>query len=267
MDKVLQLEDTTISGIEVGDNTFVLCKDNHSFSKIIVKEKSTVSGTITAEEIKYPTVSGSYIGSPTTLYPWVFWNESSHTNTNYYSRDHSFFAYNYDRVNGKYTSSATTHYDGTTTGNYWYPASGWTDNLVSVGSRNVIEHPLFYNSSSVVEILGKSDYIAMGNGVEGDITGYNKLVVGQATSGTTNTLTEINKSWVIDQFAGKSLVISDRTKLEEVKHIISNTSDTITVYDDFTTIPNSNTMFGIFDAVYVRCYHTGHDYSYSIRIA
>ncbi len=260
---VLQLEGDEVDNVDVGDITFALCKDNHTFSKVIVESKSTVSGTITAEDIAWPTVSGSYIGNPTTLYPWAFTGENSYTS--YYSRDRSFWCYNYGKVNDNYANSDAT-YIGYYTGNYWWPRNEYSDALVSVGNRTVIEHPVFYYGD-LNEVHGSSDYRATGFGSEGDLLCNNKLIMGQVTSATSNTLTEVNKSWEIDEFAGKALIFSCGIDAGDVNHIISNTSDTLTIYGTFDTIPDSTTMFSIFDAIYVSCIHTGNDHLYSTRIA
>ena len=268
--KTFKVEDGAADDIDIGDLSFILCKDNHTFSKISVNNTSTVSGTITIDEMKWPTVSGSYIGAPVALYPWAFCAESSYNYGTNTSRDNTFHTYRYAKVDANYSASSAG-YTGNPTGNYWFPDCTKINNLNNVGHRTVINHPVFYNSSTIYEILGETDYFATGIGTEGEILLYNKCYIGQATSGTSNTLVEANKSWETNCFAEKAIVISEGESGGDIRHILSNNSDTITIYDTFnstfTYIPDNTSMYFIFEAVYVVCYHSGGDYRYSIRIA
>ena len=74
---------------------------------------------------------------------------------------------------------------------------------------------------------------------------FDAIYMGQQDSGTTtgsNTVTTVNdtnKSWTVNQWAGKVVVCTSGTEVGQIRKIISNTSTQLTVSPDFTTIPVS----------------------------
>lgn len=71
------------------------------------------------------------------------------------------------------------------------------------------------------------------------------LASGTATSGDSNTLRDTSKSFTADQHAGRALRITGGTNSGEVRFIVSNTEDTITVRSDFSEVLDGTTEYEI----------------------
>lgn len=71
---------------------------------------------------------------------------------------------------------------------------------------------------------------------------------GRATSGGTNTLTNTNAAWTIDEWANETLFITGGTGSGQSRLISSNTSTVITVSPDWTTIPDNSSTYSITNA-------------------
>lgn len=250
---VLELE-SGVDKIEVGDETFVLCKENHYFSKLVVNSVSTTSGTITVDSI-FDTVAGSYIGSPTRIYPWCFFIEVS-----YDSARRCFNCYNYDLVADNYNATDPNYYQSVNSNFTWFPTKSTITDLCNVGKHNVVEDLVYYNDNSNFEIIGGNDYIKAGTGLEGEEFAYGKRTIGQATGGDISTIVDSSKSWTSDELAGKCVVVVGGKCHGDVRHIVSNTSNAFTVYKDFSANPDETTMYAIFDAFYRKCSIENFDY-------
>jgi hypothetical protein len=79
----------------------------------------------------------------------------------------------------------------------------------------------------------------------------NQFTVYTATSGSSNTLADTVKSWTVNEFKGKMLVLVGGTGLDQSRVILSNTATTITVRDDWVTAPALGTNYVIADRSYL----------------
>lgn len=71
---------------------------------------------------------------------------------------------------------------------------------------------------------------------------------GTATGGTSTTLEDTAKDWGTDQWKDAYVEIVDGTGKGQIRKIASNTSNTITVTDAWTTPPDSTSKYRIFGA-------------------
>ena len=69
---------------------------------------------------------------------------------------------------------------------------------------------------------------------------------GRASGGTSNTLVDNTKTWKTDMWKGAYVHIYDGTGKGQIRKIISNTSDTLTVDEDWTEIPDDTSKYRIF---------------------
>lgn len=77
-----------------------------------------------------------------------------------------------------------------------------------------------------------------------------KYETGTAESGTNNTLTDTNKSWTINEWAGYYVIIGNGTGVNQSRKIVSNTATTLTLNANWTTNPSSDSVYYIVTAVY-----------------
>lgn len=68
---------------------------------------------------------------------------------------------------------------------------------------------------------------------------------GTATSGTTSVLTDSAQSWVTNELAGLTLIITSGTGAGQTRVIASNTGTAATVSVNFTTAPDSTSVYSI----------------------
>jgi len=78
--------------------------------------------------------------------------------------------------------------------------------------------------------------------IQTDADGYVWLEKINITSTTSNTLTDSSKSWSVDEFAGRNVYINETGQLMKV---LSNTSDTLTLIEDFLHTPSNGTNAGV----------------------
>ena len=71
-----------------------------------------------------------------------------------------------------------------------------------------------------------------------------------ATSGAAATITDTTKNWTVDEHAGKFVVIVGGTGISQVRKVVSNTSNTITVAQGWFTVPDSTSTFRVYDTIY-----------------
>lgn len=71
------------------------------------------------------------------------------------------------------------------------------------------------------------------------------LETATATSGSTSTLADTGIGWTIDEHVGKNVEITSGTGAGQIRRIESNTIDTLTVSDLFTTAPDSTSVYKI----------------------
>ena len=68
---------------------------------------------------------------------------------------------------------------------------------------------------------------------------------GNVTSASSNTLTDSSKNWPTDQWKDYIVEIVSGTGAGQVRRIVSNTKDTLTVEPDWTTVPDSTSRYAI----------------------
>jgi len=73
---------------------------------------------------------------------------------------------------------------------------------------------------------------------------------GVVTAATSNSITSSGKSWTVNEWANKRVVIVDGTGEGETNAIASNTSDTLTLTYNWTTTPDATSTFYIVDTAY-----------------
>ena len=72
------------------------------------------------------------------------------------------------------------------------------------------------------------------------------LDAGTATGGTSNTLSDTTKNWDENIWIGVFIEITGGTGVGQINRVKSNTSNTITVYNDWTTAPDTTSTYRIF---------------------
>jgi len=107
-----------------------------------------------------------------------------------------------------------------------YLANGWWSCAGGAGVRpdNTSQYKLWYSDGMAV------------------------LDSGTAESGGTNTLTDTDKMWTTNQWAGEIVLIHTGTGAGQARTISSNTGDTLTVSGDWETQPDSTSQYAILDA-------------------
>lgn len=268
--KQLQLDSGQASKILQGDQTWLLCKENHTFSKVEVTSVDEVNDRITAKFIFWPTVSGSYLGPTVRCYPWA--TKAIHDNDEDANArfENTFIYYDDSEVNNHYKDNdhnSNDWYEGEPDAN-WFPRLSPDEFiLASVGRRTYIEDIIYYNDDNA-EHVGSNDYFKIGSGEHKDTVGYNKLYVGTATNGTSDTLSDSSKSWEPDALIGKCIILTDGSGAGDVKHIIDNDEDTVTISGSFSAGIEETTEYGIFDQGYIKCkQNVTNDYHYLMRVA
>lgn len=71
------------------------------------------------------------------------------------------------------------------------------------------------------------------------------ITTGTATAGASTTLTDSGSGWTIDAYAGKNVEITAGTGKGQVRYIVSNTADTLTIAPAWTTNPSTDSVFKI----------------------
>ena len=71
------------------------------------------------------------------------------------------------------------------------------------------------------------------------------LETATATSGSTSTVTDTGIGWDTDEHSGKNVEITSGTGAGQIRRIESNTTDTLTVSDLFTTAPDNTSVYKI----------------------
>ena len=73
---------------------------------------------------------------------------------------------------------------------------------------------------------------------------------GTATSGSASTLVNSAAPWTTNSEAGRLCIISTGTGVAQVRRIVSNTTTTLTIADDWVTAPDSTSEYKIADRVW-----------------
>jgi len=131
---------------------------------------------------------------------------------------------------------------------------GYAGAPLSTTGLYVLEPILFYVSSEYP--LGYCDeYLLIAPIVTTDsiygITGDGlPLSTGTVTNASFNTLECLGKGWGINAYANKTVILVSGVGSGHTRRIISNTADTLTVGENWDTIPTGLTIFYIVDEVY-----------------
>ena len=70
-------------------------------------------------------------------------------------------------------------------------------------------------------------------------------LLGNVSSGSSNTLTDNSKSWLVDEWAGGAVKIVSGAGLDQIRSIISNTEEEVTVNSNWTIDPDSSSEYRI----------------------
>lgn len=87
-----------------------------------------------------------------------------------------------------------------------------------------------------------------GNHNDGVLTGFNTTDSGTAESGTTNTLTDNDKTWTANQWINGKITITGGTGAGQSKTVTANTDKVITVDSNWTTNPDSTSVYSVSQA-------------------
>jgi len=261
----LQLEDNQVNRINLGDSMWLLDKDSHLFNKVVVNRIDTANSAIVANELYRTTVSGSWLGPSMHIYPWVVQIDDdcdTYYGESYFYR--TFHCFNNASVNSYY-GTGTYYSGGVSSSLTWFPKSTSTSYLYNVGYRKCIDDMIFYIPD---EIFGSNDYLKKGPGANRDTIGYNRQYIGTATSGTIDTLMDVSCSWVDDSLVDKCVIITDGPAAGDALHVISNTSNSVTISGAFSEIPTSTTQYNVYDEAYIKVDNNERgSYTYLMRIA
>ncbi|MBM4137215.1 MAG: hypothetical protein FJ241_10360 [Nitrospira sp.] len=116
-----------------------------------------------------------------------------------------------------------------------------------VNRRIIYNRAAVYQSTSGSKIMGQP--LNPNKPVVWWDTGYsNSLDSGTAESGTANTLTDNDKAWTANQWAGKRVYISAGTGSGQERTISSNTGNTLTVSSNWVINPDATSVYTISDA-------------------
>jgi hypothetical protein len=110
---------------------------------------------------------------------------------------------------------------------YCYALNTWTSNSVTGLPATIATDAKLVSTGS--RDLG--DYISFGGGT--------------ATSGTNNTLTQTGKTWSTNQWTNYQVRIVSGTGAGQIRTIASNTATALTVSSNWTTNPNSTSVYTI----------------------
>ena len=78
-----------------------------------------------------------------------------------------------------------------------------------------------------------------------DTVDVSRQDAGTATSGGTATLTDTTKTWTVNAFTDAVVLITFGTGIGQIMKIASNTANTITLVNNWTTIPNGTSQYTI----------------------
>lgn len=279
---VLPLSAGQASKFNIGESFLMLDKNSHQFENVKINGIDKINDTITADSILRSTTAGAYIGPISNIYPWVYIFEQDDENIESWSTYHyvSHYIANYvdkDEINIKY--DYYNLFESVTCG----PTDSSIGNKISLsdvyftydGSRTVGDNGDI--SDGPGEVFGLIPYIKhYAHVVEGETYGYNRIDFGSATttaSGSVDSLTDSNKNWQENEFSGNALIIINGISAGDIKHILTNTQDTLTISGTFTNGIDTTSEYGIFDSAYVGCksnvttLYGNHRYRYLLRIA
>ena len=74
-------------------------------------------------------------------------------------------------------------------------------------------------------------------------SGYVFMEIGQAESGTNNTITDLGKTWTVNEWVGHLIGITNGTGAGQKRRIVSNTSNTLTVVNAWDTNPDATSIY------------------------
>lgn len=117
--------------------------------------------------------------------------------------------------------------------------------------------PLNFDEASSyyrVGYTGDNIYYAPASGfhtdIQNDMYTLGGIENGSVTTATVSGVSDSSKSWTIDEWAGKVLLITDGTGLGQSRVIASNTATTLNLNTDWYIIPTALDLFQVADEVY-----------------
>lgn len=247
-DVTIDLNTGATSKYLVGDK-YIMVNTDGSANQISINNIDYLNDRITVDRIHATTTSGALIGSINNIIPWATMLAGENDNAvmlKYTNND----IYNSPGSDYSFANSEFLH-------SYYFGYIGHAKSDYAYGKREVLNRP-FIRSTSYDDNVGFCDYIRYNENVAPDKTfGYNKLYTGTCTvSGTTNTLTDSSKNWDIDELSDRCLIILDGQNTGDIKYILSNDNNTITISGTFTNPMPLDSIYSVFEEGYTSIYPT-----------
>lgn len=129
-----------------------------------------------------------------------------------------------------------------------------TISKIDVNRSKYAIYPFFLSETTYPGPIGYSEYLywytnsSMSNM---DTVGHGRLDSGVTTSATTNTLTVNGKTWTADAFVDKVVVIINGQNAGDVKQIITNNSDTITINQTWLSPLDTTSEYVIYENAFI----------------
>jgi len=95
---------------------------------------------------------------------------------------------------------------------------------------------------------GTSAKDATDNNNDGTLTNFNSTDTGTAEAGDATTLTDNNKTWITNQWAGGKISITGGTGSGQTRPVASNTTTTVTVSVAWQTNPDATSVYSVIQA-------------------
>jgi len=238
LDTVVQLKSGEAVQFKIGSSYRIVSPVGY-ITKANVVAKDLNANTITLNSTPYPLVSGTKIGSYP--FPWISMGTPNNAVLKY--------ALSYATVDHY---SSTTNAGTAITGAKGLVNQTYNNDMHNHGGEISLFPFLFYESA--YGSFGTSSYLQYYNTSPinyGDVMGINNVDAGTVSSATSTQLTDSNKSWVVDVFAGHSVIITSGEQQEVLRYIVSNTADTLTVTPSYTPTISGGVTFTICEAFYV----------------
>lgn len=145
--------------------------------------------------------------------------------------------------------SSAYHWDCT-----YYISAGYLD--PSERTDRYILQPISVTENSDRSVVGYcgANILYAPSGTQDDLFGVKAghPVDGDVGSSGATTLTDSNKSWSINEHNGRYVVVTSGLGLGQVRSVTSNTADTLTIPNAWTTNPDATSTYSVVDEVYVK---------------
>jgi hypothetical protein len=232
-DVVVELD--SVTGFKKSFTYMIFGAAGEGRDNVLINDVNTGSNTITIANLPRNYNSGSKIG----ITPSTFGSSNSYNN-NFFPTCHRNFAGGTGAMaSGNTWSSLPFLYR-----DYFNPT-------INGGLYGLCQ--LYWTEDNVRDTIGYCDSNILYSPLttDGSIFGIksNLAVTGTATGGSSTTLVDGGKSWTVNAWQNKFVVISDGTGGGQTRQILSNDATTLTVNTWFTN-PSTDSIYYIVDEVY-----------------